>query len=302
MRRTLWQPGVQADQGLSITRRVLINRALLGGTAAAAATAGWLPRINTMDMAYAAEGGATESFRFAWISDTHLYPKEVNTRFVDKAVRAIKDVQAMDPPADFLIFGGDLAQLGDPVELRLGNDIIKELNIKKVFIPGEHDWYLDMGKTWTELYGASPWTFDHKGVRFIGLDTVSRVADYWTARNMSPTERMGAMAGLDGSIAGAWAGLGPEQLDYLDKTLSDWGKDKPVVIFTHNPLYEYYPPGTSGCATGARSTRSSSPTPGSPISTAIPIRCSTTRSAPCARSACSPPHGHGRTRRKACRT
>ena len=24
--------------------------------------------------------------------------------------------------------------------------------------------------------------------------------------------------------------------------MSDWGKDKPVVIFTHNPLYEYYPP------------------------------------------------------------
>ena len=186
MRRTLWQPGVQADQGLSITRRVLINRALLGGAAAAAATPGWLPRINTMDMAYAAEGGATKSFRFAWISDTHLYPKEVNTRFVDKAVRAIKDVQAMDPPADFLIFGGDLAQLGDPVELRLGNEIINELEIKKVFIPGEHDWYLDIGKTWAELFGAPPWTFDHKGVRFIGLDTVSRAEDFWTARNMCP--------------------------------------------------------------------------------------------------------------------
>ena len=78
-----------------------------------------------MDMAYAQEGGATETFRFAWISDTHLLPKEVNTRFVEKAVRAVNDVKAMDPPADFLIFGGDLAQLGDPVELKLGNDIIK---------------------------------------------------------------------------------------------------------------------------------------------------------------------------------
>ena len=87
-------------------------------------------------MAYAQEGGATETFRFAWISDTHLLPKEVNTRFVEKAVRAVNDVKAMDPPPDFLIFGGDLAQLGDPVELKLGNEIIKELQIKKVFIPG----------------------------------------------------------------------------------------------------------------------------------------------------------------------
>ena len=166
-------------------------------------------------------GGATETFKFAWISDTHLYPREVNTRFVEKAVRAVKEVQAMDPPADFLIFGGDLAQLGDPVELQVGNEIISELGIQKHFIPGEHDWYLDMGKTWNNMFGASPWTFDHKGVRFIGLDTVSRAQDYWTARNMSPEERMGAMATLDGALGGAWAGLGREQLDFLDSTLSE---------------------------------------------------------------------------------
>ena len=53
---------------------------------------------------------------------------------------------------------------------------------------------------------------------------------------------MGAMATLDGALGGAWSGLGREQLDYLDGTLSDWGTDRPVVIFTHNPLYEYYPP------------------------------------------------------------
>ena len=242
MRRVLWQPGVKPDNKVSITRRIFLNRALLAGTAAGAAAAGWLPRINTLDMAFAQTGGATETFKFAWISDTHLYPRDVNTRFVEKAVRAVKEVQAMDPPADFLIFGGDLAQLGDPVELQVGNEIISELGIQKHFIPGEHDWYLDMGKTWVNMFGASPWTFDHKGVRFIGLDTVSRAQDYWTARNMSPEERMGAMATLDGALGGAWAGLGREQLDYLDNTLSGWPQDQPVVIFSHNPLYEYYPP------------------------------------------------------------
>jgi hypothetical protein len=50
------------------------------------------------------------------------------------------------------------------------------------------------------------------------------------------------MATLDGALGGAWAGLGREQLDFLDSTLSDWGQDQPVVIFSHNPLYEYYPP------------------------------------------------------------
>lgn len=65
-------------------------------------------------------GFGAEAFKFVWISDSHLYPKAVNTRFVEKATRAVKEAQAMSPPADFLIYGGDLAQLGDPVELDLG--------------------------------------------------------------------------------------------------------------------------------------------------------------------------------------
>ena len=50
------------------------------------------------------------------------------------------------------------------------------------------------------------------------------------------------MATLDGSVAGAWAGVGRDQLEWLNKTLSSWEKDAPVIVFSHNPLYEYYPP------------------------------------------------------------
>ncbi len=237
MHRELNRQGEWPSASIGFTRRTFLHRSLVAGAAASAATYGWFPLINTIDVAH-----AQQSFKFAWISDTHLYPKNVNTRFVDKATRAVKEAQAMSPAADFLIFGGDLAQLGDPVELDLGNEILKEVKIKKVFIPGEHDWYLDMGKKWESLFGKQPWAFDHKGVRFVGLDTVSRGPDYWTAKKMTPQQRMGHMATLDGSVAGAWAGVGRDQLEWLNRTLSGWGKDKPVIIFTHNPLYEYYPP------------------------------------------------------------
>ncbi|MGE5790072.1 MAG: metallophosphoesterase [Syntrophaceae bacterium] len=230
--------GRNADEGGGITRRDFIHRSLVTGAALGAASQALFPFINVMDVAYGAE-----AFRFAWISDTHLYPKTLNTRFVEKAERAVADVNAMKPAPDFLIFGGDLAQLGDPVELQLGADILKGLKVKKKhFIPGEHDWYLDMGATWEKLFGKQPWSFDHKGVRFIGLDTVSRAPDYWSAKKMTPEERMGHMATLDGSVAGPWAGVGDDQLQWMSKTLSGWSKDKPVVVFTHNPLYEYYPP------------------------------------------------------------
>ncbi len=53
---------------------------------------------------------------------------------------------------------------------------------------------------------------------------------------------MDHMADLDGSVAGPWAGVGRDQLDWLEKTLSTWDKGRPVIIFSHNPLYEYYPP------------------------------------------------------------
>jgi hypothetical protein len=220
-----------------ITRRTFLRRSLLAGAAAGAAANGLFPFIQTIEVAFGAE-----AFSFAWISDSHLYPKTLNTRFVEKAERAVNDVKAMKPAPDFLIYGGDLAQLGDPVELELGAEILKAITVKKYYIPGEHDWYLDMGDKWMKLFGKPNWTFDHKGVRIIGLDTISRGPDYWTAKKMSPQERMGHMATLDGSVAGPWAGVGRDQLDWVSKTLSDWPKDKPVIVFSHNPLYEYYPP------------------------------------------------------------
>jgi len=225
------------DPAVSFTRRMLLHRSLLTGAIAGAATYGLFPLLNIMNIAHAAE-----SFNFAWISDTHLYPRELNSRFVEKTVRAIDEVRAMNPPADFLIFGGDLAQLADPLEIELGADLLKELKIKQYFIPGEHDWYLDMGKLWEKKFGGSPWKFDHKGVRFIGLNTVGHAPDYWSAKKMTPKERMGHMAALDGTVAGPWAGLGHKQLQWLQDALGGWSKNKPVVIFSHNPLYEYYPP------------------------------------------------------------
>jgi Icc protein len=238
MARTLNAPGAKPDPSLRISRRTFLHKSLVTtGVTAGVATYGWWPLMNLVDLAW----GQT-AFRFAWLSDTHLYPKTVNTRFVEKAVRAVTEIKAMSPPADFLIFGGDLAQLGDPVELDLGADILKEITIKKVFIPGEHDWYLDMGAKWDGLFGKSPWSFDHKGVRFVGLDTVSRAADFWTAKKMTAKDRMGHMSVLDGTLGGAWAGVGLDQLQWLQSNLANWPKDRPVVVFSHNPLYEYYPP------------------------------------------------------------
>src|SRR5258708_16365541 len=182
----LQQPGLRPDPSVKLTRRTFIHRCCVLGAATVADPFSWWPLINTIDVAHAADA----PFKFAWISDTHLYTRSLNTRFVDKTVRAAKEVQAMSPPADFMIFGGDLAQLGRANELELGVELLNEVKIRKVFIPGEHDWYYDMGAKWKQLFDKPNWTFDHKRVRFIGLATVTRGPDYWTVRKMIPKARM----------------------------------------------------------------------------------------------------------------
>src|SRR5687768_13631778 len=42
-------------------------------------------------------GGSGKGFTFAYISDTHLYPQKLNDRFVRAILRAVDDVNALDP-------------------------------------------------------------------------------------------------------------------------------------------------------------------------------------------------------------
>ena len=98
---------------------------------------------------------ADEGFTFAYISDSHLYEKKINDRFVRSLLRAVDDVNAMDPQPDFVLYGGDLAQLGQKAELDLGAQILKEVKAPLKVMVGEHDWYLDMGRTMARaLWGA----------------------------------------------------------------------------------------------------------------------------------------------------
>jgi len=95
-------------------------------------------------------------FQVAYISDSHLYEKKLNDRFINQLMRAVDDVNALDPQPDFVLYGGDLAQLGQAVELELGAAILKNLKAPVRMMVGEHDWYLDMGEKWRELFASPP--------------------------------------------------------------------------------------------------------------------------------------------------
>ena len=237
IRNALNCPEASPESSTSITRRTFIRKSLISGGLGAMTYVGWLPLVNTIDFASAT---GTKPFCFAWLSDTHLHPGNVNV--VEKTRQAIKEIGNVGGSLDFLIFGGDLVQTAAPAELALGKALLSELKLRKLFIPGEHDWYLDFGKKWEQDFGKSPWFLDHKGVRLIGLNTVGQVPDYHSLKKMTRRERIGHIKALDDAVAGAWSALGPEQLKWLQNAVFDWPKAAPLIIFSHNPLYEYYPP------------------------------------------------------------
>jgi predicted MPP superfamily phosphohydrolase len=179
-------------------------------------------------------------FSFAYISDTHLYEQKLNDRFVRAILKAVDDVNALDPQPDFVLFGGDLAQLGQAEELKLGAQILKSVKAPLKMMVGEHDWFLDMGEKWKEMFGAPNYSFEHKGVHFVVLMSVNE-KDFWTERGLSPMERMKIVAGLDNGIQSRFE-VGAEQRTWLQQDLAKVDKKTPVIVFSHSPLYKYYKP------------------------------------------------------------
>ena len=179
-----------------------------------------------------------EPFRFAIISDAHLYSMD-DHKFDKQLIDAVNQVNAMDPLPDFVVFGGDVAQNGTADQLAKGKRILSELKMPMKVIPGEHDWYLDMGEAWRGNFGDETWSFDHKGFHLIGLNSIL-VDDFWTPAGMSPKERMVVMEMLESPIPGPW-GIHEKQLEWLKKDVEKVEADTPVIVFTHSPLWDYYP-------------------------------------------------------------
>jgi len=150
---------------MQLNRRSFIKRASLG----AAATA--FP-LSVVELTFGAE---REKFHFAHISDSHIQHVK-GTEFVHNwdrgLIRAVAEANLLNPKPDFVIFGGDLAQLGTKEELDHGAEMLSRLKFKTYCVLGEHDYYLDLGEYWSKLFGAHYYSFDHKGVHFIVLNSI----------------------------------------------------------------------------------------------------------------------------------
>jgi len=223
-----------------VSRRQFLGMSTKAG-AATIVTGIFAPSLNSMIGFGGVAHAATKKikpFNFAVLTDAHLYDIK-DHKFDGILEKAVADVNSLSPRPDFVLYAGDIGQTGLEAELVKGKKILDKLKMPYRIIPGEHDYYLDMGKAWRGLFGNEHWSFDHNGVHFIGMNSIL-VKDFWTAKKLTPHERMAWMEELECHKCGAW-GVGSEQLEWLAKDVKNLPKNTPVVIMTHSPLWDYYP-------------------------------------------------------------
>lgn len=215
----------------------LNRRNLLKG--AGAVVAGSVLPLSLIELAFAEK---ENNFTIAYISDAHIQQITGSTfvRNWDRGlIRAVAEANLLYPKPDLIFFGGDIAQLGKAAEIDHGLDILSALNGKVHYVMGEHDYYLDLGEHWRKRLGPDHYSFDHKGVHFVVLNSILTY-DEWTYDRWPNGEvRMGVMAGLDDHRGSPFM-VGEKQRSWLKDDLAKVDKSTPVVVFSHSPLQKIY--------------------------------------------------------------
>jgi len=216
-----------------------MNRRRFLKTGGAVLAASSLP-LSLVEVAFGKSG--PEDFSFAYISDshiTHVKGKEFVRNWDRGLIRAVAEANLLDPRPDFIFYGGDIAQLGKREEIDHGLEILAGLRGDVHYVMGEHDYYLDLGEYWRKQLGPDHYSFDHKGVHFVVLNSIL-THDSWTNQKWDkPMDRMKQMARLDNPNGSPFM-VGDAQRDWLKKDLDKVSKNTPVVVFSHSPLQKIY--------------------------------------------------------------
>jgi hypothetical protein len=206
-----------------IDRRGFLKCMAWAGTGVLYTVSGGILRSEMLSQTGVAQT-AKGSFSFAQISDSHIgFKREPNQDVTGTLREAVRRLNSLPEPPDFIIHTGDLTHLSKPSEFDTLDQVLQSARTQQLFyVPGEHDVLTDNGQTYLERYGkgtkgAGWYSFDHKGVHFIGLVNVVNLR------------------------AGGLGLLGHEQLEWLEDDLRDRSASTPIVVFAHIPLWTVYP-------------------------------------------------------------
>lgn len=117
---------------------------------------------------------AGRHWRFAVMSDAQFVARDPDSAIVASARRTLREIRAAKP--DFLIIDGDLVDEGSPADLTFAHQILtEELGdaVPWYYVPGNHEVMGGRIGNFTAEFGPAQQVFDHKGTRFVTLDTSS---------------------------------------------------------------------------------------------------------------------------------
>jgi hypothetical protein len=161
---------------------------------------------------------------FVQISDSHMgFNKPANPDVTGTFQTALDRIKALNVQLEFLLHTGDITHLSKPDQFDTVEQMLNQNGRRDVFyVPGEHDFLEDDGKTYLDRFGkntlgAGWYSFDKKGVHFIGLVNVANLK------------------------AGGLGALGHKQLEWLEKDVKHLSRSTPLVVFAHIPLWAVYP-------------------------------------------------------------
>jgi len=157
----------------------------------------------------AALSAQVRSFRFAFISDTHI--GSPNGSAEEDLRRTVRDINAMTDIA-FVVLTGDITELGTNEELKLAKQILDSLRVKWYIIPGNHDtgWSESGGVMFSTVFGYDQFSFEHEGIRFLGASgPYLRMSDGHVPRNA---------------------------VNWLDEELKTLAPQQPVIFLNHYPI------------------------------------------------------------------
>jgi Icc protein len=210
---------VESPASDGIDRRGFLQCMAWAGTGVLWSFAGGIP-VSTMLGAMPSKQRAAD-FNFVQISDSHIgFSKPANPDVTATLQRAVERIRAAAVAPDFLIHTGDLTHTSKPAEFDTMDQVLTSARSNIFYVPGEHDTSVDDGKLYLERYGKGTkgngwYSFDHKGVHFVGLVNVVQL------------EGMGR--------------LGAEQIAWLKQDVQHLSSSTPIVLFAHIPLWAVYP-------------------------------------------------------------
>jgi 3',5'-cyclic-AMP phosphodiesterase len=217
-----------------IDRRNFLSCMAWAGTGLLWTISGGIP-VSKLFAATQSHGGkseATSGFSFVQISDSHIgFNKAANQDVTATLKSAIDKINTLPETPELLVHTGDISHSSRPAEFDTAQQLINTARVGQSFyVPGEHDIATDDGALYQDHFGKDTqgngwYSFDHKGVHFIGLNNCLQID--------------------------AMGNLGSDQLAWLKKDLASLSASTPIIVFAHIPLWMVYPDWGWGTKDGA---------------------------------------------------